>query len=138
MKTLALFLPLTQALSTQAFQLLVSSYKSENTTLGALQTLKYSSDNKNSSALRITHTNNDCGTNPSWLELSPDGSTVTCVNEGDPGSLTLLEVQCDGSVKMLANTSTLGGPVSAAYFNDGKAVGIAHVSTFSPSSTRKK
>jgi hypothetical protein len=128
MKTFTLFLPITHMLSTHAFQLLVSSYRSENTTSGALQTLEY----KNDSSLHVTHTNNDCGPSPSWLELSSDGSTVTCINEGAPGSLTLLEVSCDGSLKMLANASTLGGPVSGAFFNDDKAIGLAHVRLSSP------
>ncbi|KAF1913547.1 Lactonase, 7-bladed beta-propeller-domain-containing protein [Ampelomyces quisqualis] len=141
MKTVTLLFPLTQVLSTQAFQLLVSSYKSENTTVGALQTLEYSSG-KNTSGLRITHTNTDCGSSPSWLELSSDGNTVTCINEGDPGSLTLLDVQCDGSLKMLSNTSTLGGPVSGSFFNNGSAIGLAHygpvpgVSTFTITSNK--
>jgi 6-phosphogluconolactonase (cycloisomerase 2 family) len=125
MRTRTLFLVLPSLVSAHAIKLLVASYKPENGTLGALQTLAFKHHN---ASLHVTHTNHDCGALPSWLDVSPDGSTVTCVNEADPGSLTTFDVQCGGSLEVVSNTSTPGGPVSNVYFGNGSAVAVAHVS----------
>jgi hypothetical protein len=125
MGTRTLMLVLTSLVSANAFKLLVASYEPENGTTGALQTLAY---NHSNATLQVTHTNQDCGALPSWLDVSSDRCAVTCVNEGVPGSLTKLGVQCDGSLKVLSNTSTLGGPVSNVYFGNESAVALAHVS----------
>jgi hypothetical protein len=109
--------------STHALKLLVSSYGPAAGKSGSLQTLSSGTDN----ALKVTSTNQDCGTLASWLELSSDKKTVTCVNENDPGSLTMLSVNGDGSLKKVAGSSALGGPVSSAFYGSGK-IALAHVS----------
>lgn len=120
-----LMLQLSCAMSTtHAFTLLVSSYNAPNATLGALQTLTY---DPCTGDLDVTSSNQDCGALPSWLELSPDRNLVTCVNEADPGSLTLLRINESGQLKKVANASIAGGPVSSAYYNNGKGLAIAHV-----------
>ncbi|KAH7405748.1 3-carboxymuconate cyclase [Phaeosphaeria sp. MPI-PUGE-AT-0046c] len=125
--------------TTHAFTLLVSSYNAPNDTLGSVQTLV---GDDCTGDLNLTSSNQECGALPSWLELSADRSTVTCVNEADPGSLTLFNINDSGEVKKISNTSALGGPVSAAYYNNGTGLAIAHftppsISTFNllPNST---
>jgi hypothetical protein len=108
-------------------KLLVASYGPDANTTGAVQTLELG---LNTTSLNVTHTNRDCGALPSWLDISScdKGSTVTCVNEGAPGSMTMLSAKADGSLEKLYNTSTLAGPVSSGYFGDDGAVALAHVS----------
>lgn len=110
--------------STHAFTLLVSSYKAPNVTLGTLQTLTY---DYCTASLDVTSSSRECGALPSWLELSSDRSSVTCVNENDPGSLTLFNINDRGGLQKVSNTSTLGGPVSATYYGNGTGLAVAHV-----------
>jgi hypothetical protein len=124
MRTRNIALVLMHIAYTQAFKLLVSSYKADNGSVGALQTL----ESDNSTSLKVAHTNNDCGAAPSWLELSSNRSTVTCIDESVPGGMTMLSIKSDGSVQKAFNTSTLGGPVSNAFYNNASAVAVAHVS----------
>jgi hypothetical protein len=114
--------------STHALKLLVSSYGTSYGLPGSLQTLSLSNGSNN---LQVTSTSQDCGSLASWLELSPDKSTVLCVDEFVPGSLTLLSIKKDGKLQMLSNASTPGGPVSSVFFGSEKkrAVALAHVST---------
>jgi hypothetical protein len=125
MRTHNLSLVMMHLASTHASKLLVASYKPYNGTTGALQTLEFDEGN---SSLQLTHTNQECGALPSWLDLSPNGSTVTCIDENDPGGMTLLSINSDGSLERSFNTSVLGGPVSNVYYNNASAVAIAHVS----------
>jgi hypothetical protein len=123
MRTRNISLVLMHLASAQAFKLLVSSYKPDNGTAGALQTLEFD----NSTSLDVTHTNQDCGAQSSWLDLTANRSTVICIDESDPGGMTSLSIKSDGSLQKIFNTSTLGGPVSNAFFNNGSAVALAHV-----------
>jgi hypothetical protein len=125
MRTRNISMVLMHLASTHAFKLLVASYKPDNGTTGALQTLEF--DNSTSS-LHVAHINQDCGALPSWLDLSSNRSTVTCVDESDPGGMTTLSIKSDGSLQKLCNTSTLGGPVSNAFYNNASALALAHVS----------
>jgi hypothetical protein len=125
MRTRNISLVLVHLASTQAFKLLVSSSRADNGTVGALQTLEFD----NSTSLKVAYTNNDCGAASSWLELSSNRSVVTCIDESAPGGgMTALNIKSDGSLQKAFNTSTLGGPVSNAFFNDDSAVAVAHVS----------
>jgi hypothetical protein len=123
-----LFLALTNLLSASAFKLLAASYGPDANTTGAIQTLESST---NTTFLNVTHTNRDCGSLPSWLDVSryKGGSVVTCVNEGTPGGMTMLNAKHDGSLEKVYNTSTPAGPVSHGYFGDEGAVALAHVSS---------
>jgi hypothetical protein len=121
-----LLIALTNLVTANAFRLLVASYKPENSnTTGAIQTLEFGRKN---ASFSITHTSQNCGSLPSWLDISSCGRIVTCVDEGTPGSLTMLTVKSNGSLRVSSTTSTLGGPVSDSYFNNGSAVALAHVS----------
>jgi hypothetical protein len=118
---------LTNVLSVSAMRLLVASYGPDANTTGAVQTLELG---LNTTSLNVTHTDRNCGALPSWLDIfsCDKGSIVTCVNEGAPGSMTMLSAKKDGSLEMLYNTSTLPGPVSSGYFGADGAVALAHVS----------
>jgi hypothetical protein len=77
-----------------AIRLLVSSY-GLGSTPGAIRTLE------GDTALLVTHTSNDCGPLPSWLDASPNDSMVICVDESPTGGLTLLRTESDGSLEKL-------------------------------------
>jgi hypothetical protein len=80
-----------------AFRLLVSSY-GPGGAAGAIQTF----DNaKSTTMFEVTHTNNDCGLLPSWLDTSSNDSMVICVDESPTGGLTLLHTKSDGSLEKL-------------------------------------
>jgi hypothetical protein len=110
--------------TSNAWRLLVASYKAPSEVAGAVRTLEYHPE---TSLLNITHISHACGSMPSWLEISSCGRTVTCVDEAIPGSLTMLSIKANGSLDKLSSTNTLGGPVSSQYFNDETAVALAHV-----------
>ncbi|KAH8696846.1 Lactonase, 7-bladed beta-propeller-domain-containing protein [Phaeosphaeriaceae sp. PMI808] len=124
-------LALTHLASANAIRLLVASYQGSPNTTGSLQTLEFGSD---LASFQVTHTNKDCGRNPSWLDIS--STTVTCVDEGMPGgSLAMLTMKPDGSLQRLTNATTPAGPVSNVLYNNGAAVALAHyqppaISTF--------
>jgi 6-phosphogluconolactonase (cycloisomerase 2 family) len=139
MYTRGLF-PLLASLSpTQALKLLASSYGPSYGLAGSMQTLSLSSGSN--STLSVTSTNQDCGSNPSWLEVSTDKKTILCTNEADPaGSVTLLSADKNGKLKKLSNATTVAGGVSSVVFGraDTQAVALAHynppaISTFSMS-----
>ena len=110
--------------SSNAWKLLVASYKAPSEVAGPVRTLEYHPE---TSSLNITYTSHDCGTMPSWLEMSSCGRIVTCVDEAIPGSLTMLSIKTNGGLEKLSSTNTLGGPVSSQYFNNESAVALAHV-----------
>ncbi|KAL5114243.1 hypothetical protein ACEQ8H_007895 [Pleosporales sp. CAS-2024a] len=129
-----LLLLVTSVCSTQALRLLVSSYSPSNGGPGSLQTLGLANDRK---TLQVTSTNQNCGLQSSWLDVSETKDTVLCVNEDNPGSVNLLHINGDGSLKLVHNASTSGGPVSDAFFGamNNRAVALAHydppaISTF--------
>jgi hypothetical protein len=118
-------LSLASAIPTNAFKLLVASNGPKWGELGAVQILQSSS---NSSALDIIHTNTDCGAIPTWLDITLDGGRFTCADEFNPvGGLAMLRLNPDDTITKLSNISALAGPVSSAFFNDKKAVALAHV-----------
>lgn len=82
--------------ATSAIRLLVSSYGS-GSTAGAIQTLD---NTKDKTKLDVTHTNNDCGLLPSWLDTSLNDSMVICADVSPTGGLTLLRTT-DGNLKKL-------------------------------------
>lgn len=121
--TLALVLP-----ATHAFVLLATTYKAPNATLGAMHILSYDSCH---SKLAVSSSPQVCGALPSWLELSHDRKSLMCINENDPGSLTYFkaveETKDRVALKQVGEVSTLGGPVSAAWYGNGTGVAVAHV-----------
>jgi hypothetical protein len=69
-----------------ATKLLVASYPASAAELGAVQTLQLDlSPAGGKPSLQITGTSHDCGSRPSWLDISCDNHTVICVDEGSPG-----------------------------------------------------
>ncbi|KAH7078544.1 3-carboxymuconate cyclase [Paraphoma chrysanthemicola] len=106
-----------------AWKLIVASYNAPSEPLGTVRLLDYQ---KNTGALNVVATSRDCGIMPTWLDLSSGGSTVTCVDEGVPGSLNLLNINANGSLSKLSSVTTLGGPVSSQFYDDSSAVGLAH------------
>lgn len=112
--------------STDAVQLLVASYGPKYGETGAIQTLDLQV-NDNDAVLKNTSTNLDCGTKPSWLDVSSTDRTALCVNEDDiAGGLIVLTIKPDGSLEKKTNATTLGGPVSSVRYNNGSAVALAH------------
>lgn len=135
------------ASSAQAVKLYVSSYADDGQKLGNVRTFEltqglgsYSHGHRTGHANAVTvtkiATNQECGSAPSWLELS--GKTLYCVDEGfqtPNASLNTLTVAADGSLKRIAEIDTIQGPVANQFYNQRGAVALAHyggsaISTF--------
>ena len=113
--------------------LLVASYKPNNGNTGAIQTLKLNlgsgSDNR-SNTLEVIHENHDCGSQPTWLDMSLGDDLVACLDEAAAplhGGLNVLRIKSDGSLEKVSSTRVLDGPVSIIPYNDESAVALAHV-----------
>ncbi|KAF1841428.1 3-carboxymuconate cyclase, partial [Cucurbitaria berberidis CBS 394.84] len=117
-----------------AYQLLVASYKPDTSDTGAIQTLKLSlgltSDNS-SNTLKIVHENHDCGSQPTWLDISLGNNLVACLDEAASSlhdGLIIFKIKLDGSLEKVSSTSVFGGPVSMITYNNKSAVALAHYS----------
>jgi 6-phosphogluconolactonase (cycloisomerase 2 family) len=113
--------------SSHALKLIISAYGPQPYgSPGTISTLVHTNG---TSSLEVTQRNQDCGSQSSWLEVSPDKTKVLCVDEFNPtGSITMLSLDSEGKLTKLSNASTLGGPVSSAFFGkDDKSIALAHV-----------
>ncbi|QSZ34222.1 hypothetical protein DSL72_005812 [Monilinia vaccinii-corymbosi] len=104
-------------------RLFVSSY------IGTISTLQLSKSLDGSYALNTIAVNNVTTDNPSWLQKDPHTGVLYCLNEGfsgPNGSISSFEIAKDGSLSLLQNSNTSGGPVSSILFNKGKSLAVAH------------
>jgi hypothetical protein len=118
-----------------AGRLLVASYGNE-THAGVLQTLELppGTSENSSQAMKVTHESRECGTLPTWLDVSLGRDTVLCLDEKATGAnLTRLSVGSDGSLSKVSSSSVLGGAVASASYNNGSALALAHVCIIIPS-----
>jgi len=112
--------------SSHALKLLISAYGPQP--YGSPGTLSTLVNTNGTKSLEATQKNQDCGSQSSWLEVSPDKKKVLCVDEFNPGSITMLSLDNEGKLTKLSNASTLGGPVSSAFFGkDDSSIALAHV-----------
>ncbi|EAT91856.2 hypothetical protein SNOG_00361 [Parastagonospora nodorum SN15] len=117
--------------SSHALKLIISSYGPQPYgSPGTISTLVHTNG---TSSLEVTQKNQDCGSQSSWLEVSPDKTKVLCVDEFNPtGSITMLSLDSEGKLTKLSNASTLGGPVSSAFFGkDDSSIALAHIANAS-------
>jgi hypothetical protein len=116
-----------------ADRLLVASYGNE-THAGSIQTLEVlSSTSENSShVMKIAQENHECGTLPTWLDVSLGLDRIVCLDESATNaSLTMLGLGHNGSLRKVSSSSVLGGAVSMASYNNRSALALAHVRTIS-------
>ncbi|KAF2741353.1 3-carboxy-cis,cis-mucoante lactonizing enzyme [Polyplosphaeria fusca] len=126
--------------STSAVKLYISSYADEGATLGKIRTfdlaLGLGGRVRPAASLKALSENQNCGSAPSWLEIS--GRTLYCIDEGfqtPNASLNTLTINGDGSLKSVAKVDTIQGPVANQFYNKKAAVALAHyggsaISTF--------
>lgn len=112
-------------LPANAFKLLLTSYGPAWQQAGAVDVLEMGDGGK----LTATHRNQGCGAWPTWSDISLGKGLISCVDEMEPGSLNMLQIQPNGDIKNLSSVSTIGGPVSTHFYNDKSAIAIAHVSS---------
>ncbi|KAF2007543.1 putative isomerase YbhE [Amniculicola lignicola CBS 123094] len=122
-------------------KLFITSYAGEGSTLGKVTTLELKpglvSLRVPSADLMSTRVNEQCGSAPTWLDLT-DKKFVFCVDEGfqtPNASINTLEKNADGSLKSVGKVDTIQGPVSTQFYNKNAAVALAHyggsaISTF--------
>ncbi|KAF1838486.1 3-carboxymuconate cyclase [Decorospora gaudefroyi] len=128
MRSLPLLVTLGTFGLTTAKQLLVASY-GNGTSAGAIQTLELlsGSDEGSNPKLKVVHENHDCRLSPTWLDVSLDGDSVTCLDESAPiANITTLSIEPNGSLKKISAISVLGGPVSMTTYNNRSAMALAH------------
>lgn len=106
-----------------ATYLYVSSYS------GVVTTLNLSKDS-NGTSLTAVASDSQCGSSPSWLELTEDG-TLFCVDEGfatwPNGTLSTYSTNADGSIELLHAEITINGAVSTVHYGaGGNGVAMAH------------
>ncbi|RAR07005.1 3-carboxymuconate cyclase [Stemphylium lycopersici] len=114
--------------SATAERLLVASYGNQ-THLGTIATLELlpSTGKGSSRELKVIHESQDCGSLPTWLDVSLGPNTVICLDEAaTDANMTTLSVEPDGSLKKVASVGALGGAVSLQSYNDKSAVALAH------------
>ncbi|KZV96506.1 putative isomerase YbhE [Exidia glandulosa HHB12029] len=72
----------------------------------------------------------DAGTNPSWIQLSPDSKALFATQENTDGAIISFSVQPDGSVKQVSKASSGGAdPANLLVLSSGKEVVIADYSS---------
>ncbi|KAF2703925.1 3-carboxy-cis,cis-mucoante lactonizing enzyme [Pleomassaria siparia CBS 279.74] len=119
-----------------ATRLYVSSYAPPNATFGAVTTLEFE-PGLGSGALKTTSENHECGSAPTWLDdtfnngfiYSLNNVFIYCVDEGfttPNASLNTLKKGTDGSLKSVAKLDIIQGPVSTQFYNENKAMAVAH------------
>lgn len=98
---------------------------------GNITSLQLSEENGNYN-LTTAHVNNGCAPNPSWLTLDSARGLLFCLNEGlatPNGSLASFSINTDGSLRQVANETTINGPVSGAIYGEPtgqRAIALAH------------
>ncbi|PSN70363.1 putative isomerase YbhE [Corynespora cassiicola Philippines] len=121
-----------------ATKLWVTSYAAPNEPLGKITTLELSANGNSVSTLSTLSTNQECGSAPTWLDLSLGNGRIVCVDEGfatPNASIVTLEIAADGSLTAVGKADTIQGPVSTQFYNNNTAVALAHyggsaISTF--------
>ncbi|KAK1759339.1 Lactonase, 7-bladed beta-propeller-domain-containing protein [Echria macrotheca] len=102
----------------------ISAYTGNVTTYNLTAT---TSEISTQAALRSLDVSGGCGDYPSWLTLA--GDILYCVNENWPdpknGSLSSFRVGPEGQLTLLSNVTTLGGPVYAVIYGEGKGLAVA-------------
>lgn len=128
------------ATAASALNLFVADYSGSITTLSL-------SESNSSYTLDKTFETTACGPSPAWLTLDVNRGLLFCVNEGittPNGSLSSFTINANGSLHLISNLTTLGGPVSSALYGNPAAaehgIVLAHyggsaVSTFTVSAS---
>lgn len=72
----------------------------------------------------------EAGTNPSWIQLSPDSKALFATQEQADGAIVSFSVQADGSLKQVSKASSGGAdPAALAVLSSGKEVVVADYSS---------
>lgn len=106
-----------------ATYLYVSSYSGVVTTLSL-------SEGSNGTSLTAIASNDQCGSSPSWLQLTDDG-VLYCVDEGfatwPDGTFSSYTTNDDGSIELLDAEITNNGGVSTVFYGkNSKGVALAY------------
>lgn len=106
-----------------ATYLYVSSYSGIVTTLELAQA-------SNGTTLKTISSNNECGSSPSWLQLTSEG-VLYCTDEGfatwPNGTISTYSTNDDGSIELLGAQETLAGAVSTVlYGKDDNGLALAY------------
>ncbi|KAH7126970.1 3-carboxymuconate cyclase [Dendryphion nanum] len=123
-----LLLAASLASSVSAARLYVSSYAANSSTVGKVTTLDLKNGLGAASLIKLSE-NSESGSNPTWLDASPDDGNIYVINEGwfDPlASITSLKKGKDGKLTKFAKIDIVQGPVSSQFYNKNKNVAVAH------------
>lgn len=123
-----LLLAATLASSASAVKLYVSSYAANDKAQGKVTTLDLKNGLGGASLVKLSE-NSEAGSNPTWIDQSPDDGNIYVLNEGwfDPlASITSLKKGKDGKLTKIAKIDIVQGPVSSQFYNKNKAVAVAH------------
>jgi len=110
-------------------RLWVTSYAAPDTPNGLVSTLELT-PGLGEGALKSVAKNSECGSAPTWLDNTfRHKGTLLCLDEGwatPNASLNPLKINNDGSLKSVGNITLIQGPVTTTFYNDNKALAVAH------------
>jgi 6-phosphogluconolactonase (cycloisomerase 2 family) len=118
------------ASSASAVRLFATTYAAEGAKDGVISTLEFQpGDGQGAASLKSVAQNTECGSAPTWMDISLDNGLLYCLDEGwatPNASINTLQIAEDGSLKRIKTLDTIQGPVTIQFYNDNKAMVLAH------------